>query len=214
MINKKNLNFFEPYVDKLKRSGITGVPSTAKVEQKQGPLLDEKDREEIAKRFDGLMDDVIKTFEDTISKAKNSYYLNVAISIIVVIFGVLLLSLSMYFGFSSKGFSPFSSITAAVGVADFVALFFVNPQTKIRRAIGDLAQMQMIYTNWCLEAYSAYENLVLNNFQIGAIQKFQETLKQVTTDSVKEIEDNIGNDQQSQSNGTSQNDSGTSTSKK
>lgn len=200
MLDKDNLNFLGPYLDNLhkgtttiKAAGITGITQSQ---------LEESKKAEIQKRFDHLMGNVIDTFNDTISKARQNYYLNVGISLTIVVFGCLLISLSIYFGLSQKQFEPLSAITAAIGVADFVSLFFISPQTKIRRLLGDLAQMEIIYTNWCLEAYLAYENLVSNGYTTESIQKFQEILKQVTTDSVKQIEDNIGNDPDAQTKGT------------
>jgi hypothetical protein len=151
----------------------------------------------VKERFNGMMDDMIDTFNDTMSKTKDNYYLNIGISILIIIFGTTLLSISIYRGIFFETFDPLSTIPAALGIGSFAALFFTNPQTKIRRILGDLGQMQMIYTNWSQQAYSAYASLVLEDFTVTAMNTFQKKLAATTKEAVDAIETNIGNDSES-----------------
>lgn len=147
-----------------------------------------------------LWKDVGERFRNINSKIESNYLLVVAINVAAVASGVILLMFSVYFALissGSEGTGIFSAITGGIGVADFVALFIVNPQTRIRRVLGDMVQMQMIYMTWLNQVYASYMKLISTDEPTDEdMTKFQEALKTYTADSVKSIEDNIGSDKE------------------
>ena len=50
-----------------------------------------------------------------------------------------------------KGVDLFSLFSGGLSVASFATLFFTKPQENITKALGNLAQIQMIYKAYCLQ---------------------------------------------------------------
>ncbi len=138
-----------------------------------------------------------KLFQDSMGRVLDNYHLNLFTNVIIIVFGILLLSLSLYFGFGSDEFKPFAGVAAAGGVANFIAVFFVNPQTRLRRLIGDLVQMRMIYSSWIAEIYIAYIQIKIDDYKLDTVIKVQEAISKITRAAVKDIEDYIGSDSNS-----------------
>jgi hypothetical protein len=70
-----------------------------------------------------------------------------------------LLGNSIAYGWYKQGADVFSFFLGGLGIASFATLFFIRPQTGINEALGNLAQMQMIYKACSLEfeAVSDYD---------------------------------------------------------
>lgn len=153
-------------------------------------------------------DDTIRQIKDTLrdnwvsmqqildnveTVSTHNYYLIIAINIAIVTAGIALLSFSIFYSWA-RGDSLFGAITSGIAVADFVAVFLFNPQTRVRKVLGDKVQMQIIYKTWMNQAVAAYANLVNRNYSAEAIDKFQDDLKKHAKESVELLENNIGND--------------------
>jgi hypothetical protein len=103
-----------------------------------------QDREdEHRRRFEESMKDTIKT-------AKAYYETNRKINIIIVIVGIIFLANSIAYTWI-KGVDYFSIFSGGLSIASFATLFFTKPQENITRALGNLAQIQMIYKAYCLQ---------------------------------------------------------------
>jgi hypothetical protein len=59
-------------------------------------------------------------------RTATNYRINVGINAVIVSLGVMLILISVYHGLTT-GADLFSEITSAIGVADFVTVFLVNP---------------------------------------------------------------------------------------
>jgi hypothetical protein len=131
--------------------------------------------------------------KDVQTASTRNYQLIIAINIAIVTAGIALLSFSIFYSWA-RGDSLFGAITSGIAVADFVAVFLFNPQTRVRKVLGDKVQMQIIYRTCMNQAVAAYANLVRENYSAEAIDKFQDDLKNHAKESVELIENNIGND--------------------
>jgi uncharacterized membrane protein YgcG len=209
----ENFNLLEPYIKGFAAEGtraeqvtdtVRGVTMT---EQIMVPQLSDDEKKKIDGKIVAMQLEMDKLFKDSEKRALNNYHLNFATNGIIIGFGGLLLSLSLYFGFRSDEFTPFAGIAAAGGVANFIALFFSNPQTRLRRLIGDLVQMRMINASWVMEINIAYMQIKIDNYKLDTIIKVQKAISKITRAAVKDIENYIGSD--SNSTGTSSTTEGT-----
>lgn len=197
---KKWILFPDPLVSRSigitsTKSAFTAAGAEIQEAQVEPPTADQLI--EIKNQFIQSTDDLLSGFEESMNLSKSNYLLINAINIIIVFFGIVLLSFSIYYSWVSQKFELFSAITAGLGVTDFMALFLVNPQTKIRKNLADLVQMRMIYNAWINESYSAYLSLAINGYGADNILKYQNSLNTFTTNAVNLIENNIGNDTKS-----------------
>ena len=134
-----------------------------------------------------------QVLEEVEAASTRNYQLIIAINVAIVVAGIALLIFSIFYSWA-RGDSLFGAITSGIAVADFVAVFLFNPQTRVRKVLGDKVQMQIIYRTWMNQAVAAYANLVKENYSAEAIDKFQDDLKNHAKESVNLIENNIGND--------------------
>ena len=86
-------------------------------------------------------------FANTIKHADTVFRTNYLINLVVVVVGVIFVGISVYSSVSS-GVSSSSLTFAGLGVADFVALFFVRSQQNIEDTIVRLSEMEVIYKNY------------------------------------------------------------------
>ncbi|OLC34161.1 MAG: hypothetical protein AUH84_05415 [Thaumarchaeota archaeon 13_1_40CM_4_38_7] len=92
--------------------------------------------------FKGLQ----KDYFDVIRSAKTGFTFNMGISLTIVIVGIALLVNSIVFAwlYHDKDLS-WSFLSGLLGASSFVTIFFRNPEKMINQAVGNLAQIQMIF---------------------------------------------------------------------
>jgi hypothetical protein len=79
-----------------------------------------------------------------------------------------------------------------VAIADFVAIFFSNPQTRLTGLLKDFAQFELIFARWQLLLKSAFDLLLSSEWKDSDIEKFQRALDNHTATALKDIEALIG----------------------
>jgi len=93
-------------------------------------------------------------FHRTIGHAERAFKINVNINIILVIVGLALIGYSFIYSWINS-LDVYSTAFGGIGVLSFVATFFMTPQDRIQRTVGDLTQIQMCYRTYCMQ----WENL-------------------------------------------------------
>jgi hypothetical protein len=88
-----------------------------------------------------------ESFQKTLNEAKIAYRTNYILNLIIVAIGIILLASSLIFAWT-RGVNPDTITFAGLGIADFTAIFLVNPQFRIQQLLGDWEQMQVIYRTW------------------------------------------------------------------
>jgi hypothetical protein len=172
---------------------VVGISTTVVPEDKTRITVDKDTLDQAKAKLKENWTSMQQVLEGVETASTHNYQLIIAINIAIVGAGIALLIFSIFYSWTS-GDSLFGAITSGIAVADFVAVFLFNPQTRIRKVLGDKVQMQIIYRTWMNQAVAAYANLIRENYSAEAIDKFQEDLKKHGEDSVKAIESFIGND--------------------
>ncbi|MFY3740641.1 MAG: hypothetical protein HMLIMOIP_001082 [Candidatus Nitrosomirales archaeon] len=166
---------------------------TKKKEELQTLGFTDPDIEAIKDLLKKHWEDMDKAFNKVKAHSEENYRLNIRINKAIVVIGIILLSTSIAYSWI-RGIDLFSAITSGIGVADFVALFLVNPQKSIRKVLGDLLQIQMIYRTWAIQVIGAVFRWIKNNDKDEEMEKLQNSLATFTRDAVELIEKNIGTD--------------------
>jgi len=149
----------------------------------------------------GQKEDIWETidnhFRKTMHLAEQAYRTNYTINLIIVLIGIIFLGSSLYFSYT-RGIDISTLTYAGLGIADFVALFLVNPQRRIQQLIGDLSQIVVIYRTWksqltLTESLGWSEQsgkIILHDFE--GIKNFNTELNRITEASLNAIEKYIG----------------------
>jgi hypothetical protein len=114
-----------------------------------------------------------------------------AINILIIGAGILLLAASIVRGFIN-GVDAFTALGSAIGVANFVTIFLVNPQSRITGSLADSAQFDTIIQTWGWHVVLEYDLLAESQWTAQDVNSFQQNLAKYTADAIKDIETNIG----------------------
>ena len=97
------------------------------------------------------LDRIDKASGGTVKTARSYYETNQKINIIIVAVGIVLLANSIVYTWHKQSADAWSLFSGGLGISSFAALFFTKPQENITKALGNLAQVQMIYKSYCLQ---------------------------------------------------------------
>jgi hypothetical protein len=96
------------------------------------------------------LDRIDKASSGTVKTARSYYETNRKINILIVSVGIVLLANSIVYTWV-KGIDYWSVFSGGLGITAFATLFFTKPQENITKALGNLAQVQMICKSYCLQ---------------------------------------------------------------
>lgn len=74
-------------------------------------------------------------------KLAYSYWISVSLSILMFLFGLLLLSVPVMAVVWGKGTETEAAISGTLGIVDLVALFLIGPLNRIHKLMGNIAQV-------------------------------------------------------------------------
>jgi hypothetical protein len=142
-------------------------------------------RESYSERMDDL-------YYHTIAHAERAFRVNVYINITLVSVGIILVANSIIYSWV-KDFNVFSILFGTIGVLEFVTIFYLTPQRKIQKTVGDLTQMQMLYRTYYtqIEAVESWNYMNPEKAQ-GELERMNNHLQDITIKTAQKVEDFIG----------------------
>lgn len=152
----------------------------------------------VANEYWKRMDDM---FDRTIRIAELSYQSNRIINLIVVMIGIVLIANSIAYTWYKQSADAWSLFSGGIGIVSFITLFFVKPQNGITKALGNLAQIQMIYKAHALE-FEAISDYDWEKFsepesrQINEISQMNRELERATSNAVRLVQSHVEDDTQ------------------
>ncbi len=176
---------------------MAAMPRDEKFESKAiEPRIIEPRTKVDAKDFWKRMDDL---FDRSMSIAEQSYRTNRNINLVIVGVGIVLLANSIAYTWYKQSADAWSIFSGAIGIASFVALFFLGPQKQVTKGLGNLAQIQMVYKSHSLEFESIsdydWERFKRGGRDINEIAQMNRELEKATANAVKMIQKYIEEDQ-------------------
>lgn len=116
--------------------------------------------------------------------AETTFQTNRKINIIIVIIGIVLLANSIGYTWYKQTADAWSLFSGGIGIVSFMTLFFKNPQEAITKALGNLAEIQMIYKSHAAEFETIrdydYAKQQAGNRNLDEIIKMDEELERIT----------------------------------
>jgi len=139
-------------------------------------------------------DNVEALFYRTIGHAEKAFKVNMYISIIIVVVGIVLLAYSIVYSWIN-GLDLYSTAFGALGVANFVAVFYLTPQRKIQSTVADLTQIQILYRGYSVQLGAA-NDWQRSHVTMGLedLDKWCKQLESLSINAAQKIEELIGKD--------------------
>jgi len=116
-----------------------------------------------------LQDLALRELKEGIRKAKTTQTWILALNIIMFFFGIVLISVAVYAGYSGMS-AVYSVLFGGVGFAELVASFFVGAMQRSQKSVSDLVQIEIAFLNY-FEQVSLWEQYAAVHDEKGAIRK-------------------------------------------
>lgn len=140
-------------------------------------------------------DRIDEVFYGLIRRANWAFLVNAYINILLVIIGVVLIAYALATAWI-KGADFAAAFTGIGGIVAVVATFFVGPQERIPKHMGDLAQIQMLYRTYTLQADTfndwVWYNEVEGKLTSTNLKRAFKVLEDTTRESCNLVEKLIG----------------------
>jgi hypothetical protein len=155
------------------------------------PRHDVAENDPINKELNEHLDRIDKASTGTVKVARSYYETNKKINIIIVTVGIVLLANSIIYAWM-YGVNNWSLFSGGLGITSFVTVFFTKPQENITKALGNLAQMQMITKSYCLQFDIMLDYHIRNELRnIEDVSKVNNILYGITSKAVKLVQAEI-----------------------
>jgi hypothetical protein len=144
--------------------------------------------EKATKDFLQSLDEIDSFYQEVKRKNLSNYNLIVNFNIVMFVVGVALLIVSSAYSILNQKIDNITLVTAGLGAANFIAIFLINPQIRIRRMHSDFVQMGIIYNTWLHQAQSAWLPLIRSDFADDQIVIFQRSMGRFSSTAIRAIE--------------------------
>ena len=130
-------------------------------------------------------------FYSTVSHAETGFKINVLLNVIVAAVGLAILSYSIVYSWIN-GLDLYATAFGTLGVASFITLFYFSPQKKIQKTPGNLAQIQILYRTYCMQAEEVNDLCYRHNPKtIEELEKINKHLAEMTNEICQKIENYV-----------------------
>jgi hypothetical protein len=141
--------------------------------------------------FEKIVDDIaVKMVQDFRDENKRNYQFLKVVNFVTIGIGIVLLISSLVIGVINDR-PDFAAVIGGVAIADFVAIFLVNPQSRITGLLKDFAQYELIFSRWSILLKAAFAQLLVSDWSETALEKFQNAFDAYTATAIKDIESYI-----------------------
>jgi hypothetical protein len=138
------------------------------------------------------LDRIDKASGGTVKTARSYYETNQKINIIIVAVGIVLLANSIVYTWHKQTADAWSLFSGGLGISSFATLFFTKPQENITKALGNLAQVQMIYKSYCLQFDTILDYHIKNEqISIDELNKINNALQTATYNAIKLVQSEV-----------------------
>jgi len=130
-------------------------------------------KSKITEELTNLQLEVISSLRASVKAAQTTFGVNLYINIVIVVLGILLIVTSLVLSFF-QGIDPFSVAFGGLGVANFVAVFLGNPQSRLQQNLCKLSQINIILTNFLY----VYDRFLASTEETSSVKELTEINKE------------------------------------
>lgn len=151
------------------------------------PQIDSQEVKEVkGKDVWNLFDDILLK---TLSVIGRTCTIHFAVYILMIGFGITALGYSVIYS-AFNGMNAYSTIFGSLGMASFVSILLIAPQSKIRKNAANLAQLQILYRAYVNQLAILWTRGFYKHVErsMDEIERTSKLLEQVTFSTVDKIE--------------------------
>jgi len=131
------------------------------------------EKSKMTEELEKLHVEVISSLRTSVIAAQKTFRVNFYVNVVIVVLGILLV-LTAIVQSIFQGIDPFSITFGTLGVTNFVAVFLLNPQSRLQENLCKLSQMSVILSNFLFE----YDNFLTATREVSDIRKLTEINKE------------------------------------
>src|SRR5215211_7887429 len=100
------------------------------------------------KEFGDTVEGMKKILTVALNRNKNMYTMIIVVNLVIVGIGVAFVIISIGHSVVNNRIDQITLASAGLAVADFVAIFLVNPQDRMRRSLTNYVQLSILSHSW------------------------------------------------------------------
>lgn len=134
-----------------------------------------------------------RLFKRTMSYAEKTFTLNTYVNYAVLITGIALVAYSILYSWLYE-LDLYNITYGSLGVATFIATFYLNPQRRIQQLVSDLTQIQLFYRTYCIQwqHIADWQKENRDNMTLDDLRNLNKQLEELTINIAAKIEEQIG----------------------
>lgn len=117
--------------------------------------------------------EVISSLKGSVKATQNTFKVNFYINIVIVVLGISFIVTAVAQSIQ-QGIDPFSVTFGGLGVASFITVFLLNPQSRLQDNLRMLSQMNFILSNFLWE----YDRFLASIKEISSVKDLIEINKE------------------------------------
>ena len=148
-------------------------------------------RNQAAGNFEASLGGMKKILKNALQRNTRTHTIIVIVNLVMVGIGVGFVIVSIAYSAIYNRIDQITLSAAGLAVADFAAIFLINPQERIKKSLTNYVQLGIICHSWSSRTQASFL-LFLNSPQAKEdVQLFQKTLDEIADDVVLAIEESV-----------------------
>ena len=148
-------------------------------------------RVQAVKDFEDSLEAMKKILKDALQRNTTTHTMIVGVNLVMVGIGVGFVIISIWYSVANNTINEITLSSAGLAVADFVAIFLINPQERIKKSLTNFVQLGIICNSWSNRTQASFV-LFLNSQQTkDDVELFQRTIDKIADDAVHAVEESV-----------------------
>ena len=156
-----------------------------------GVPVSEDTRTEAVKDFEASLEGMKKILKDALQRNTTTHTMIVVVNLVMVGIGVGFVILSIGYSVANKTINEITLSSAGLAVADFAAIFLINPQERIKKSLTNFVQLGIICHSWSNRTQASFVLFLDSPRAEKDVQLFQKTIDEIADDAVHAIEESV-----------------------
>jgi len=152
---------------------------------------DSSARAKAAREFGDSLEGMKNILKDALNRNKNMYTMLIVVNLVIVGIGVAFVIISIGHSVLNNTIDQITLASAGLAVADFVAIFLVNPQDRMKKSLTNFVQLGILSHSWSSRTQACFVLFLKSEMKQDDVKLFQTTIDEIADDTVVSIEDKV-----------------------
>jgi flagellar biosynthesis protein FliQ len=154
-------------------------------------VVPEDKRNEAVEDFEVSQEAMKKLLSDALQRNTITHTMIVSVNLVMVGIGVGFVLLSIGYSVANNTINEITLSFAGLAVADFSAIFLINPQERIKKSLTNYVQLGIICHSWSNRTQASFMLFLNSPLSEKDVQLFQKTIDEIADDAVHDIQESV-----------------------